>query len=193
MSEAEGTVLLDEIELHLHPQWKIKIVDKLRSLFPRVRFVMTTHDPLCLRGLKESESFVLRKHEGRGRVEALALRLRPGISLEELLTGGWFELGTTHDSETEDMIFELSALSLKADAAAVSDDGSLSEEDRQAMENLHLELQRRVTGMGGTLDERKALSIGASTHVASNEANELDAQTLKMKLKAAFSTGLNLL
>lgn len=191
MSEAEGTVLLDEIELHLHPQWKIKIVDKLRSLFPRVRFVMTTHDPLCLRGLKESESFVLRKHEGRGRVEALALRLRPGISLEELLTGGWFELGTTHDSETEDMIFELSALSLKADAAAVSDDGSLSEEDRQAMENLHLELQRRVTGMGGTLDERKALSIGASTHVASNEANELDAQTLKMKLKAAFSTGLN--
>jgi energy-coupling factor transporter ATP-binding protein EcfA2 len=189
MSEAEGTVLLDEIELHLHPQWKIKIVDKLRRLFPRVRFVITTHDPLCLRGLKENESFALRKHPARNRVEALALRLRPGISLEELLTGGWFELGTTLDSETADMIFELSALSLKADALSVRGQESLPEQDRLDMETLHQELQRRLTSWGGAVGERRALAAAASLRVAPDEARELDRQALKARLKAAFSTG----
>jgi energy-coupling factor transporter ATP-binding protein EcfA2 len=189
MSEAEGTVLLDEIELHLHPQWKIKIVEKLRSLFPRVRFVITTHDPLCLRGMREHESFALRRHPVRHRVEALALRLRPGISLEELLTGGWFELGTTLDSETEDMVFELSALSLKADALSVRAQGLLSEEDRQAMQHLHVELQRRLTSMSGALGERKDLAAVASTRVAPDEARELDREALTARLKAAFKSG----
>lgn len=63
MQVAEGIVLLDEIEGHLHPSWKIEIVDRLRRCFPRVTFLATTHDPLCLKGLNESEVVVLRRDE----------------------------------------------------------------------------------------------------------------------------------
>ncbi len=42
----EAIVLLDEIEAHLHPSWKIEIVERLRRCFPRVSFIATTHDPL---------------------------------------------------------------------------------------------------------------------------------------------------
>jgi hypothetical protein len=63
MQVAEGIVLLDEIEGHLHPSWKIEIVDRLRRCFPRVTFLATTHDPLCLKGLNESEVVVLRRDD----------------------------------------------------------------------------------------------------------------------------------
>jgi predicted ATP-binding protein involved in virulence len=43
-----GIVLIDEIDLHLHPRWQRVIVPKLREHFPKVQFVMTTHSPLVL-------------------------------------------------------------------------------------------------------------------------------------------------
>lgn len=63
MQVAEGIVLLDELEVHLHPSWKIEIVERLRRCFPRVTFLVTTHDPLCLRGLSDNEIIVLRRDE----------------------------------------------------------------------------------------------------------------------------------
>jgi energy-coupling factor transporter ATP-binding protein EcfA2 len=47
----EGMVLIDELEVHLHPEWKMRVVSDLRSVFPHLQVVATTHDPLCLRGL----------------------------------------------------------------------------------------------------------------------------------------------
>lgn len=46
--EGKGIVLIDEIDLHLHPKWQRKVVGKLRELFPNVQFVVTTHSPLVL-------------------------------------------------------------------------------------------------------------------------------------------------
>jgi predicted ATP-binding protein involved in virulence len=43
--ETEGVVLIDEIELHLHPAWQRRVMDDLRTAFPRVQFVATTHSP----------------------------------------------------------------------------------------------------------------------------------------------------
>jgi predicted ATP-binding protein involved in virulence len=46
--ETEGLVLIDEIDLHLHPQWQRRIVDILQEAFPKIQFVLTTHSPLVL-------------------------------------------------------------------------------------------------------------------------------------------------
>lgn len=43
-----GIVLIDEIELHLHPKWQQKVVTKLRDIFPNVQFIITTHSPLII-------------------------------------------------------------------------------------------------------------------------------------------------
>jgi hypothetical protein len=61
LREAEGIVLLDKIEVHLHPTWKISIVERLRQTCPMLSFVVTTHDPLCLKGLEGDEIVVLRQ------------------------------------------------------------------------------------------------------------------------------------
>ena len=44
-SEAEAIVLIDEIDLHLHPRWQRQIVHNLTTAFPRCQFIATTHSP----------------------------------------------------------------------------------------------------------------------------------------------------
>jgi predicted ATP-binding protein involved in virulence len=43
--EGDGIVLIDEIDLHLHPAWQREVVGKLQAVFPRCQFVITTHSP----------------------------------------------------------------------------------------------------------------------------------------------------
>ena len=44
-SEAEAVVLIDEVDLHLHPKWQRQIVHNLEATFPRCQFIATTHSP----------------------------------------------------------------------------------------------------------------------------------------------------
>ena len=44
----EGVVLIDELELHMHPLWQRKILDALTQTFPNVQFIVTTHSPQIL-------------------------------------------------------------------------------------------------------------------------------------------------
>ena len=44
----EGVVLIDEIELHMHPAWQRKVLKKLKSTFPNIQFIITTHSPIVL-------------------------------------------------------------------------------------------------------------------------------------------------
>lgn len=44
----QGIVLIDEVELHLHPEWQQNIINNLTSTFPNVQFIITTHSPQVL-------------------------------------------------------------------------------------------------------------------------------------------------
>lgn len=43
--QGEGVVLIDEVDLHLHPKWQQNLIDKLTKTFPNVQFILTTHSP----------------------------------------------------------------------------------------------------------------------------------------------------
>lgn len=45
LAESDAVVLIDEIDLHLHPKWQRQIVHKLTDVFPRCQFIATTHSP----------------------------------------------------------------------------------------------------------------------------------------------------
>jgi hypothetical protein len=98
---AWGIVLIDEIETHLHPRWKMHIVAALRQAMPNVQFIATTHDPLCLRGMRTGEVQVLVRNEDH-RIEALSgLPDVRGLRAEQLLTSEYFGLSSTADPEVE--------------------------------------------------------------------------------------------
>ena len=45
LKKTSGIVMIDEIELHLHPSWQQRILPALQKIFPRIQFIVTTHSP----------------------------------------------------------------------------------------------------------------------------------------------------
>jgi len=62
-AETPGVVLVDEIDLHLHPTWQRTVVDDLRRTFPRVQFIATTHSPFIIQSLEPGELINLDERE----------------------------------------------------------------------------------------------------------------------------------
>lgn len=50
-----GIVLIDEIDLHLHPKWQRKIVPLLKDLFPNFQFIATSHSPFIIQSMQPHE------------------------------------------------------------------------------------------------------------------------------------------
>lgn len=50
IKDFQGIVLIDEVELHLHPKWQYSFMNKLREIFPLIQFIVTTHSPTVLLG-----------------------------------------------------------------------------------------------------------------------------------------------
>ncbi len=55
LEQTHGVVLIDELDLHLHPKWQRRIVDDLQSVFPQIQFITTTHSPFIVQALDEGE------------------------------------------------------------------------------------------------------------------------------------------
>ncbi|TWI85842.1 uncharacterized protein (TIGR02646 family) [Lacibacter cauensis] len=100
---SQGIVLIDEIGNHLHPRWRMKIAGALRRAFPKLQFIVTTHEPLCLRGLSHGEVIVLVRDQ-KNTIKALDDQLLPDHNLmriEQLLTSDLFGLINIVDEEVE--------------------------------------------------------------------------------------------
>ena len=59
--EGEGIVLIDEIDLHLHPKWQSEVVSKLMKVFPNCQFFLSTHSSLVLSDVTRSQIILLDK------------------------------------------------------------------------------------------------------------------------------------
>ena len=59
LTETPGIVLIDEVDLHLHPRWQQRILGDLQMLFPNVQFIVSTHAPLVISSVKKENLIVL--------------------------------------------------------------------------------------------------------------------------------------
>lgn len=78
LKHIRGLVLIDEIDLHLHPSWQVESIRRTRELMPEMSFVVTTHNPLTLVGAKPEEIFRLKERDGhivaeRGELQPMLL------------------------------------------------------------------------------------------------------------------------
>lgn len=51
--EGEGVIIIDEADLHLHPQWQRQLVERLTNTFPNCQFILSTHSPLVISDSKD--------------------------------------------------------------------------------------------------------------------------------------------
>jgi hypothetical protein len=84
VKDGSGVVLLDEIDLHLHPQWQRRIATDLPAAFPKVQFIATSHSPQVIGETPAGRAILL--HEG-GRTEVLDESL--GVTVAGFFAMSW--------------------------------------------------------------------------------------------------------
>lgn len=84
----DGVIVIDEIDLHLHPTWQAGLVEALKTIFPHVQFILTTHSPSILQILEKDEIIAL-GHNDNNNIYVKNLHLGKyglqGWTLEEIL------------------------------------------------------------------------------------------------------------
>lgn len=148
---AEGIVLIDELGTHLHPRWKMRIVKSLRNAFPKLQFIVTTHEPLCLRGLSEGEVIVLTKDENENIKSINELPDPSKFRVDQLLTSPFFGLSSAISPETEEIFNEYYKLLAK-------DESERTRKDKERLMTLSDKVSN-IKYLGDTLREELALYV----------------------------------
>ena len=84
-------VLVDEIDLHLHPKWQRKIFDYVSAKFPKTQFVVTAHSPLIVQSAPKDANIVLLKKEGDHVVIDNDIKSVRNWRLDQILSSDLFE------------------------------------------------------------------------------------------------------
>jgi len=133
IEEFKGVVVIDEVELHLHPKWKYSFVEKIRTIFPKIQFIMTTHSPTVLLGAsKEAVFYKIYKEEGEVKISNQIEN--EGYTNNTLISSPLFELETVtsrnydKNLSNDDYIYE----KIHQNISKKIKNESLSEKDRIA-------------------------------------------------------------
>ena len=81
-----AVVLVDEIDLHLHPQWQRGVISFLSEIFPKVQFIVTTHSPLVIQSVERINLYVLAREESMVRVKHYPDASFQGWTVEEIMS-----------------------------------------------------------------------------------------------------------
>lgn len=103
-----GLVLIDELDLYLHPTWQVVLVRALKQIFPNVQFIATTHSPLVLASLDPAEDQVIRlvQNAETGNVEAKVQSEDPRLLTASELLQLYFELDDLHPDPVGRMVHD---------------------------------------------------------------------------------------
>jgi hypothetical protein len=105
-----AVVLVDEIDLHLHPRWQQSIKNPLLQHFPYTQFICTTHSPLMAQAAADDNLVVIRENDdGHMVVERDPVSIR-GWRVDQILTSQYFGLNNTRGIDEQKRIDERAML-----------------------------------------------------------------------------------
>jgi hypothetical protein len=116
--ENRGIVLIDEIDLHLHPEWQRTVIPRLAEMLPNLQFVVTSHSPIVAGTLESSNIYVMESDEtGATTAQQFNERIH-GLSAEQILLSSYFNLPTTRAPAMEDELAAIARRARDGDASA---------------------------------------------------------------------------
>jgi hypothetical protein len=99
--EEEGVVLIDELDIHLHPIWQRQIAGWLRQQFPNLQFIVATHSPLIAAGAG-ADALTLKFDFKDGRSEVRPVHNVAAMNVDRILQSDAFGLVSPYSPETQD-------------------------------------------------------------------------------------------
>ena len=109
--ENRGIVMIDEIDLHLHPKWQMTVLPTLAAALPNIQFIVTSHSPLIV-GSLEWANIITMKQTARqsSKLERIRFAVN-GLDADQVLLTDFFGLESTRSPGKKK---SLKALALKA-------------------------------------------------------------------------------
>lgn len=98
-----GLLLIDEIETHLHPKWQKKILGIIRSLFPNLQIILTTHSPFVVASMDGARIYTCVPHTGYSELRDETERYGH-MPVEEILMSDIFGVYPFNDQITQLMM-----------------------------------------------------------------------------------------
>ena len=107
-------VLIDEIDLHLHPRWQLQIMRDLGTLFPATQFIATSHSPLIVQ-VAESANLVLLEKRGDTVVIVNDPEISRDLRVDQILTSLLFGVPSPRNERVERLLEQRAELIDKAE------------------------------------------------------------------------------
>jgi hypothetical protein len=107
LRESSGIALVDEIDLHLHPRWQMKVIPTIARALPRMQFVFTSHSPLVAGSLEWMNIITLKisNQSNRTRVRRLRQSIH-GLDADQILLSDFFGMNLCCESRQFDQLVE---------------------------------------------------------------------------------------
>jgi predicted ATPase len=112
-----AVVLVDEIDLHLHPKWQRQLMTHLDGKFPNTQFIVTAHSPLIAQAAPHANLAVLRRNSDHVEIINDVDSIR-NWRVDQILTSELFGLETARPPEIEQLIVERKGLLEKSALSA---------------------------------------------------------------------------
>ncbi len=148
-------VLIDEIDLHLHPSWQRKLMSYLSERFPNVQFIATAHSPLIVQAAADANLAVLRREGDHVVIDNNPRSVR-GWRVDQLLTSDLFGLDSARPPQLDALLEERRRL-------ATQDE--LSAEDEARLEAITEELESLPYGVDSDEIEARDLIKRFAKHL----------------------------
>ena len=118
LNELPGIVLVDEIDLHLHPAWQRRILETISEKLPRLQFIVTSHSPLVAGSLKAEQIHIIGVDEhGEPTVIKPDQEIR-GLDADQILLTSYFGLESTRVPGFRDSMGDLYEKAMAGDPQA---------------------------------------------------------------------------
>ena len=139
-------ILIDEIDLHLHPKWQRTVIDKLSYFFPKAQFIVTAHSPLIVQASEgvNANIVVCRKEDDRVIIDNKPENVK-GWRVDQILTSDLFEVESSRSKSAQEVMNEYLLLKGK---------DKLTERDNQKLKKLIPNIQNVFHDIPSDLDDK---------------------------------------
>ncbi|MFN2456253.1 MAG: AAA family ATPase [Pyrinomonadaceae bacterium] len=131
-----AVVLVDEIDLHLHPKWQRNLMSFLSERFPNTQFIATAHSPLVVQAATDANIVLLRR-EGDHVVIDNNVKAIQGWRVDQVLTSDLFGLESARPPQLDKLLAERTKILSKA---------RLTKRDKEKLERIEAEIGELPTG-----------------------------------------------
>lgn len=146
---ASGIVLIDELDLHLHPVWQQKIMASLSQHFPNIQFIATAHSPLMVQAAADANHAILKFEEGRVQIINEPAGV-DGWRVDQILTSEFFGLKSSRGPEYD---------ALQARRTALANQGKRTKKEEEELRRVTAQLAELPTGeTPEEIENRKLIS-----------------------------------